>query len=125
MTELDAYLQFRKEIDTMFYPKFARLNDVLTRKDEHGNVIAMLIVENKSYIDCLWIDEKYREKGIGTALVVEYVLNHKMPNTLHILNNNNVAYRFWNNIFNLYAIEANPYDTLYGINGFKEKRCDD
>lgn len=53
MTELDAYLQFRKEIDTMFYPKFAMLNDVLTRKDEQGNVIAMLIVENKRYIDCL------------------------------------------------------------------------
>lgn len=125
MTELDAYLQFRKEIDIMFYPKFARLNDVLTRKDEQGNVIAILIVENKRYIDCLWVDEKYRKKGIGTELIVEYVLNYKMPSTLHILNNNDTAYKFWNNIFNLSAIETNPYDTLYGINGFREKRCSD
>lgn len=123
MTELDAYLQFRKEIDTMFYPKFAMLNDVLTRKDEQGNVIAMLIVENKRYIDCLWVDEKYRRKGIGTELVREYELTYNMPKTLRILNNNNTAYRFWNSVFDLRSIDANPYDTLYYIDGFKGKRC--
>ena len=32
MTELEAYLQFRKEIDTMFYPKFKQYTDVLTKK---------------------------------------------------------------------------------------------
>lgn len=114
MTELDAYLQFRKEIDTMFYPEFARLNDVLTRKDEQGNVIAMLIVEN-GYIDCLWVAPEYRRQHIGHNIVIDFMKNYYYPSTLHILNNNPKAYKFWNSLFELETLEANLYDTLYAI----------
>lgn len=119
MTELDAYLEFRKEIDTMFYPKFARLNNVLTKKDEKGNVVALLIVEGGEYINALWVAPKYRKHGIGSALVKEYIFNYQMPESLVILNNNKTAYAFWNKIFKLKPDKTNPYDTLYWIEGLK------
>ena len=117
-TVLDAYLAFRKEIDIMFFTPFAARNRVLTTKDDQGNVIALLIVEpyaDNDYIDCLWVAPKHRREGVGQALVKQYIDTCGMPNQLRILNNNEVAKKFWNKIFNLRVAESNPYDTLYWI----------
>lgn len=118
MTELDAYLEFRKEIDSMFFPKLQKLTDITTMKDEAGNVISLMIVED-GYIDALWVDEKWRGNGLGYKTVIQHVIDYGTQlKTLRILNNNKKAYVFWNKVFRLETLEANPYDTLYLIHGF-------
>jgi len=122
MTELDAYLEFRKEIDTMFYPKYSKRCDVSTKKDEHGNVIALLIVEN-GYIDGLWVAPNHRGKGIGYELIIQHCLDYEMPITLRILHNNKRALEFWNKVFKLRVLETNPYDSLYAICEFNGRNA--
>lgn len=118
MSELEAYLQFRKEIDTMFYPKYSEMCDVSTLTDSEGNVYALMIVED-GYIDCLWVKEDCRGKGHGYELIVKHCLEVGMPVTLRILHNNYRAREFWNKVFELRVLESNPYDSLYAICGFK------
>lgn len=121
MTDLEAYLAFRKEIDTMFYSEFKKWTNILTKKDKEGQTYALLIVED-GYIDCLWVSPEYRGKGIGYELVMEYIEEYEMPKTLRILNNNPNAQRFWNEIFDIREISSNPYDTLYLIIGIKNRK---
>ena len=51
------------------------LFDTLDKKitDDNGNIIAGCIAKmycwNVTYIDILWVDEKYRKQGLGTKLL--------------------------------------------------------
>lgn len=121
MNRLEAYIDFRKTIDTMFFPEFEKNCDISTIEDDQGETIAMLIDEG-GYIDCLWVEENHRNQGIGYQLVVKHVLEYGMPWGLRILHNNPKAKEFWNKVFVLEAEESNEYDNLYNINGFKERK---
>ena len=117
MTEL-AYLQFRKEIDSMFYPEYRDDTIVIKEYDIQDGVIGLMIVDD-GYIDCLWVKDKYRGKGLGYRIVKQYIDQYELPKTLRILHNNEKAKEFWNKVFYLREFESNPYDCLYGICGEK------
>ena len=115
-TDLDAYLAFRKEIDTMFYSEYKKWHgtNILTYKDCDGNNKAILIVE-LNYINGLWVAPEYRRQHIGHNIVIDFMKNYYYPTTLHILNNNPRAYKFWNSLFELEELEVSPFEALYAI----------
>lgn len=116
MTEIEAYLDFRKTIDSMFYPIYRNTCDVTVKKDEKGNVIGLLLVERPmKYISCLWVAPEHRGNGLGYELVVEHMLKHGRPEILHILNNNYKAKAFWDGVFKLQVADVTAWDTLYYI----------
>lgn len=68
------------------------LFDTLDKKitDSNGNIIAGCIAKmycwNVTYIDTLWVEEKYRELGLGTRLlkVVENTVKEKGCYLIHL-----------------------------------------
>lgn len=121
MSELEMYLEFRKEIDTLFFPKFKKNNTFFPLIDkEKAEYIGFMLVENKyDYIDALYVRPQYRRRGYGKKIVASYISVYGMPQELRILNNNKVALKFWNSIFDLKPLEDNGYDTLYYIKRLK------
>lgn len=87
---------------------------------EHNGEMAGIICGSADYIDCVYIKPEHRRKGLASVAVKEYVRESGAEGVrLHILNNNDVALRFWNGLFRLSKIEENTVDTLYEIIGVK------
>ena len=113
------YLQFRRELDKMCVPKILEHSEIVNPIEYDGQVVGM-ISGSRAYIDCLYIYPKYRRKGLGKKAALDYVRGHLHYGIkLDIINNNEVAKKFWNSIFILREIEHNDIDTLYLIVGIK------
>ena len=118
MTQLEMYHRFREEIDDFAYPLIERMaNKVVLRKGEEE--IGFIMVCENGYIDSMWVNPKYRRQGFGRKLVLDYINKHGMPRTLHIVNTNKVAKKFWHSIFKMRMLEKNEIDTLWEIEGLK------
>lgn len=115
-------MAFRKELDRMWVPRvigaFSKINVI-----EHNGEMAGIICGSADYIDCVYIKPEHRHKGLASVAVKEYVRESGAEGVrLHILNNNDVALRFWNGLFRLSKIEENTVDTLYEIIGVNYER---
>lgn len=75
------------------------------------------------YIDCLYVLPQYRRKGLAKKAVLKFVKgNLDCGIRLHIINNNLVAFKFWDNIFELEEAGSNTVDTLYQIKGIRGEK---
>lgn len=116
------YKDFRKELDNMCVPLI--INDLKRFEPimADGELVGM-VGGFTDYIDCVYVKPEYRRKGLARNAVLKFVkgnLNYGIR--LHIINNNTVAYDFWNSIFELKEIGSNPIDTLYEIVKVKERK---
>lgn len=119
MTQLEMYHRFREEIDDFAYPLIERMsNYVVLRKGEEE--IGFIMVCENGYIDSMWVNPMYRRQGFGQKLVLDYIEQYGMPRTLHIVNTNKTAKKFWQSIFRMTWIERNDVDTLWEIIGLNE-----
>lgn len=113
------YKSFRKELDEMCVPLVI---EELVWKNfiTADNKIVGMIGGYDDYIDCVYVLPEYRRKGIAKKAVLDYVKDKiQYGIQLHIINNNTVAYDFWNSLFDLDALDRNDVDTLYEIIDYK------
>ena len=117
---IDYYKAFRKELDNMCVPlvinELKRIEPIMT-----DGLIVGMVGGYTDYIDCVYVVPGYRRQGLAKAAVLKFV-EGKLNNgiRLHIINNNTVAKKFWNSIFELEEIGRNYVDTLYEIIKIKE-----
>lgn len=113
---IELYSEFRKELDKMCIPL---IYDNLTKRafliKAEGKVVG-IISGAVDYIDCVYVLPEYRRRGLAKKAVMDFVdgyLHYGIR--LHIINNNEVALKFWNSLFELQKIGSNEIDTLYEI----------
>lgn len=112
---LQLYRQFRDEIDHYCFPLLKEMaGDNYIEIKYEDKVVGFLIVVC-GYVDGLYVEPEYRGKGLAKQAVLNYLNNGGYINTLHIVNNNDVAKKFWNSILNLEVLDSSPVDTLYRV----------
>jgi ribosomal protein S18 acetylase RimI-like enzyme len=115
MRTLDMYLQFRQELDKIWVPLLLDRLECVEHIVCDGKTVGMVAGEI-GYIDCVYVLPEYRRKGLAKRAVLEWYARYGEPSTrLHIINNNETAKKFWNNLFQLKPLEVNITDTLYEI----------
>ena len=121
MSYIDLYKSFRAELDEMCVPLIIDDLRIIHPIIADGKTVGM-IGGCTDYIDCLYIMPEYRRRGLARKAVLEYVEgNLGYGIRLHIINNNQVAKKFWYSIFNLQKIGSNPIDSMYEIVGVKKE----
>ena len=118
---LNHYLDFRKEIDKICVPeilKYLKTIPICYNNKQVG-IFCYVIQPTHTYIDCIYVEPEYRKKGLATKTVLDFDNAIYDEIRLHIINENKVAYDFWNSIFDLEEIESNAVDTLYKVVGRK------
>jgi predicted acetyltransferase len=113
------YIDFRKEIETMYAPHIFKSCDEVISIRENNQEIGLLLIKDK-YVQSFYIKPKYRRKGYGRKAILDYIKQYGMLTDLTILNTNYTALDFWNSIFVLEPIDVNPIDTYYKIVSLKD-----
>lgn len=113
--DLRMYLEFRHHIDALYFPNLASKCNII-RAYEKNKQVGILITEG-GYIHAIWMDPEYRGQGKARKMVYEYIDKYGLPERLCIIDNNNVAKKFWNNIFKLTELDHSHNETLYRIDG--------
>lgn len=116
----EMYLEFRKELDKIVVPLLFNDEDFgIQNVLCDGKIVGIFCTVNH-YIDCIYIQPKYRRRGLAKEVVLNFVKRYMdLGLRLHIINNNEPAKAFWNSLFELEKIEINPIDTLYEIVSIK------
>lgn len=114
MSELELYLCFRKELDSICVSEILKQFEV-TKIEYDGKTVGILCAV-PDYIDCIYILPEYRRKGLAKKSVLEFWNKHSgYDMRLHIINKNEPALRFWNGIFELQLLAKDNIDGLYRI----------
>lgn len=117
MNSIEMYKEFRKELDEMCIPLILDEMDCIEYIVCDGKTVGM-VCGTIGYIDCVYVLPEYRRKGLAKRAVLEWYARYQKPyeNTrLYIINNNEVAKKFWNSLFELTAVQSCGVDTLYEI----------
>ncbi len=123
MDNVELYLKFRKELDKICVPEILKCVETEPIYCDQKKVGIFCHVEQPyfSYIDCLYIEPEYRNRGLATDKVIEWYRKQKKKEIrLHIINENKPALKFWTSLFNLELIEENGIDSLFRIIGEKK-----
>ena len=94
---IKLYTKFRKELDKMCIPLI--LGELKIEPILYNRKIVGMIAYTNNYIDCVYVKPLYRRKGLAKKAVERIIWGISMK--IHIINNNTVAYKFWNDNFNL------------------------
>lgn len=116
--EREMYFRFRNEIDSYVLPILIENGAIFKRIEVRKQLVGYLMVIN-GYIDGLFVSLGYRREGLGKKAVMEYIQDYGLPKSLHIVNTNKVAKKFWHSIFKMRMLEKNEIDTLWEIEGLK------
>ena len=119
---LQLYKQFRNEIDTLSFPLMRNMagKDNYREIKYDDRVVGFLIVI-RGYVNGIYVEPEYRNKGLARQSVLDYLNEGGFIATLHIINTNTAAKKFWNSIFILEEIDTSPVDTLYRVLGMSKK----
>ncbi len=118
MSKTELYLKFRAELDKYSVPVILKSLTKKIKIKADGKDIGLLCLHG-GYIDCLYIIPSYRRQGHARKAVSDYIEKYGMPTSLHIINSNVPALKFWNSIFHLVPISWNDVDTLYEIKALR------
>ena len=116
--EREMYFRFRNEIDSYVLPILIENGAIFKRIEVRKQLVGYLMVID-GYIDGLFVSPGYRREGLGKKAVIEYIQDYGLPKSLHIVNTNKVAKKFWHSIFKMRMLEKNEVDTLWEIEGLK------
>ncbi len=116
--ERELYFRFRNEIDSYVLPILIENGAIFKRIEVRKQLVGYLMVID-GYIDGLFVSPGYRREGLGKKAVMEYIQDYGLPKSLHIVNTNKVAKKFWHSIFKMRMLEKNEIDTLWEIEGLK------
>lgn len=116
--EREMYFRFRNEIDSYVLPILIENGAIFKRIEVREQLVGYLMVID-GYIDGLFVSPGYRREGLGKKAVMEYIQDYGLPKSLHIVNTNKVAKKFWHSIFKMRMLEKNEIDTLWEIEGLK------
>ena len=124
MNGIELYLKFREELDKMCVPKIVSELQHVEYIVVDGKTVGM-VGGDSGYIDVVYVLPEYRRRGLATQAVLEWYERYHTPHTsLHIINNNYPAKRFWNSLFELHEINDNGIDTLYRILSVKPQKSE-
>ena len=122
---IDLYKSFRAELDDMCIPLIIDELRIVHPVIADGEVVGM-IGGFTDYIDCMYVLPEYRKRGLARKAALKYVhgkLSYGIR--LRIINNNEVAKKFWHSIFVLKEIGNNSVDTLYEIVDVRKEKTDE
>lgn len=118
--QVNMYLEFRKELDRICVPKLLENSLTVIDIEDEGKRVGILCTDN-NYIDCVYIFPEYRRKGLAKKAVLDWYNNRQEKYAqFHIINENIVAKRFWESIFDLDIVEYDEICILYEVIGVKE-----
>ena len=120
MTDKELYHAFRNEIDD--YAFDLELRCAVFKPIYDGLLKVGFLMVIGSYIEGLYVEPKYRRKGLARKAVYEYVRDYGLPRRLHTVNTNKPAIQFWNTVFNLRIIEVGEIDTLWEVVSYDDSR---
>jgi len=118
LNELDMFVNFRRELDVLAFPLIKEIGDYREIKYNNETVGFLMVVNG--YVDSIYVEPMYRRKGLARCAVMNYLMDGKIIDRLHIINTNKTAFNFWNNIFKLEQLEQNNVDTLYRVVSVKD-----
>lgn len=118
MTELEMFLQFRKEIDTMAFPMLKEYGDFIPIMDDNQKVGFLLVVDG--YVEGIWVQPEHRRKGLAKKVVLDYINNGGEINILDVVKTNVAADLFWNSVLDMEQIHTTFCDKRYKVLGVKE-----
>lgn len=118
MIDRELYHEFRNTVDELAFADIKASSNFVEVMD--GNKVVGFLLVHDGYIEGAYVREDHRRKGLMRNAVKNYVSRYGLPNDLHIVNRNKVAYAFWSSIFNLGILDVNRVDTHYAILGMKE-----
>lgn len=122
---IELYKAFRQELDEMCVPGIVDDLKIFEPIIADGKLVGMC-AGFTDYIDCLYVLPEYRRKGLAKKTVLKFVEgNLDYGIRLHIINNNEVAFKFWNSVFELNQIGTNPIDTLFEIKSIKGEKANE
>lgn len=119
--EIEMYIAFRNELDKMAFSTIktrAQITGTYRRIEFEGEPVGFIIVLD-GYIYALYVDPKYRRKGLAKKAIYQCIADGVKLETLHVIKQNKEALVFWKSIFNISEVEENFVDVLYRINSIK------
>ena len=113
---LELYLKFREELDRMCVPVILESLECIEHIVYDGKTVG-IVGGNPDYIDIVYVLPEYRLKGLAERAVREWYRRYGRDTvtTVHIINNNAPALRFWHKLFDLEIVARNEVDSLYVI----------
>lgn len=122
MTDLEMFLNFRKEIDTLAFPLLQEYGDFVPIIYDNQKVGFLLVIDG--YVEGIWVQPEYRRKGLAKKAVLDYINNGGEINILDVVKTNVSADLFWNSIFVMEQLHTTFCDKRYRVLGVKENESD-
>ena len=120
-TDLNMYLDFRATVDKYCFPllkKWAGKNLIEIKHED--KVVGFLMVIDR-YVEGIYVLPEYRRQGLAKKAVQDYIRSGGIIEKLHIIKTNDVAKKFWKNLFILKEIDSCPSDSLYFVERLRKK----
>ena len=119
--------EFRHDIDELALPTLMAMaaDKGATRLLIEDNRAVGFLMVIDGYVEGIYVQPEYRRKGIARRAVLDYLRDfpfsppEEVIRTLHIVNANKAARKFWFSIFDMHKIDSNPVDKLYEVDGLK------
>lgn len=116
---LSMYLNFRRYLDCICFENLVKMSgDGFIKIKHNENTVGFLMIID-DYIDAIYVLPEYRRLGLARKAVLDAWNSGIKMRTLHIVNGNTIAEKFWNSIFRLTLQHVNLVDSFYYINGLK------
>jgi len=128
----NMYHEFRHEIDSFVLPILVKMtaSGGLARLIIRGGRPAGFLLVEDGRIDGIYVRPEFRRMGLASEAVYGYIRENpgkepeELMQTLRIVNTDRAAKRFWFSIFKMHKEGENEVDTLYRIDGLKDRMKD-
>lgn len=114
------YLDFRKHIDCICFENLKKMAGKDFFEINYNNQTVGFLMIMNGYIDAIYVLPEYRRLGLARKAVLDAWNNGVKMETLHIVNGNTLAEKFWKSIFKLSVQNSCLADTLYSIIGLQK-----
>lgn len=120
-TDLNMYLDFRATVDKYCFPLLKKWAGKNFREIKYDDKVVGFLMVIDRYVEGIYVMPEYRRQGLAKKAVQDYISSGGIIEKLHIIKTNDVAKKFWKNLFILKEIDSCPSDSLYFVERLRKK----
>lgn len=124
-TDLNMYLDFRATVDKYCFPLLKKWAGKNFREIKYDDKVVGFLMVIDRYVEGIYVMPEYRRQGLAKKAVQDYIRSGGIIEKLHIIKTNDVAKKFWKNLFILKEIDSCPSDSLYFVERLRKRLKDD